>query len=203
MNHQHRIAAAGSGAAALALASCLALTACSGGQPGISAAGRPSASARALPSLSLPAQSLPSTGPVPADRKLAGIHACSLVPSSVVAQVLGSLSQPASGEGLLCFYNTQLSAGEGGPTYILTVLTRSGYEAAKAFSTGVGESGAAKYASVPGLGADAYSLSTDTGGPAYSLSAAQGGVAINVEVNDLGAGKAKARELVAAALAHL
>jgi hypothetical protein len=203
MNHQNRIAAAGSGAAALALASCLVLAGCSGGQPSVSAAGRPSASARALPSLSLPPQSLPSAGSVPADSKLAGIHACSLVPASVVAQVLGSLSEPASGDGLLCFYNTQLSAGEGGPSYVLTVLTRSGYEAAKAFSTGVGESGAAKYASVPGLGADAYSLSTDTGGPAYSLSAAKGGLAVNVEVNDLGAGKAKARELVATALAHL
>ncbi|HTZ23615.1 MAG TPA: hypothetical protein VMC83_06460 [Streptosporangiaceae bacterium] len=208
MNHQHRIAAAGSGVAALALASCLALTGCSGGQPSISAAGRPAASGPALPSgsgpsLSVPSLSVPSAGAASADRSLVGIHACSLVPASVVTQVLGSLSEPASGDGLLCFYNTQLSAGEGGPSYVLTVLTRSGYEAAKAFSTGVGESGAAKFASVTGLGADAYSLSTDSGGPAYSLSAAKGGVAVNVEVDDLGTGRAKARELVAAALAHL
>lgn len=203
MNHQHRIAAAGSGVAALALASCLAVTGCSGGQPSISAAGRPAASGPAQPSLSLPSLSVPSAGAAPADRSLVGIHACSLVPAGVVTQVLGSLSEPASGDGLLCFYNTQLSAGEGGPSYILTVLTRSGYEAAKAFATGVGQSGAAKFASVPGLGADAYSLSTDSGGPAYSLSAAKGGLAVNVEVNDLGPGKGKARELVAAALAHL
>jgi hypothetical protein len=198
MNHQHHIAAAGSGVAALALASCLALTGCAGGKSPSSAVARPGAPAPTLPSLSLPA-----TGPAPADRSLSGIHACSLVPASVVAQVLGTLSEPASGDGLLCFYNTQISAGEGGPSYILTVLTRSGYEAAKAFATGVGESGAAKFASVTGLGADAYSLSTDSGGPTYSLSAAKGGVAVNVEVNDLGPGKAKARELAAAALAHL
>lgn len=196
MNHQHRIAAAGSGAAALALASCLALTGCAGGHSASKAAGGPS-------SPTLPSLSLPPAGPTPGDRSLSGIHACSLVPASVVAQVLGTLSEPASGDGLTCFYNTQLSAGEGGPSYILSVLNRSGYEAAKAFATGTGESGAARYASVTGLGADAYSLSTDGGGPAYSLSAAKGGVAVNVEVDDLGPGKAKARELVAAALAHL
>jgi hypothetical protein len=200
MNHQHRIAAAGSGVAALALASCLALTGCSGGQPAISAAGQPGASSPTLPSLSLP-----SAGPTPANRSLSGIHVCSLVPTSVVAQVLGALSEPpaAPGDGLSCFYNTQLSPEEGGPSYILSVFTRSGYEASKAFATGVGESGAAQFASVNGLGADAFSLSTESGGPSYSLSAAEGGVAVNVEVDELGQGKAKARELVATALAHL
>jgi hypothetical protein len=54
-----------------------------------------------------------------------------------------------------------------------------------------------------GNGADAYSLSTDNGGPSYLLNAAEGGVGVSVEVNDLGPGKAKARELVATALAHL
>jgi hypothetical protein len=197
MNHQHRIAAAGSGVTALALASCLALAGCAGGQAASSAAGRPLASP-ALPSLSLP-----SAGPAGADRSLSGIHACSLVPASVVAQVLGALSEPPSGGGLLCIYNTQLSAGEGGPSYILTVLNRSGYEAAKAFATGASESGATKFASVTGLGADAFSLSTGSGGPSYSLSAVKGGVGVNVEVDELGPGKAKARELVATALAHL
>jgi hypothetical protein len=151
MNHQHRIAAAGSGVAALALASCLALTGCAGGQSASSAAGRPRASAPALPS---PSQ--PSAGPTRADRSLSGIHACSLVPARVVAQVLGGLSEPpaAPGDGLSCFYNTQLSAGEGGPSYILSVF---------------------------GLG----------------------GVGVNVEVDELGPSKAKARELAATALAHL
>jgi hypothetical protein len=205
MNHQHRIATAGSGVAALALASCLALAGCSGGQPASSAAGRPGTSAPALPALSAPSGSLPSAGPAPVDRSLSGIHACSLVPASVVAQVLGALSEPpaAPGDGLSCFYNTQLTAGEGGPSYILSVFTRSGYEESKAFATGVGESGAAQFTSVTGLGTDAFSLSTDSGGPSYSLSAVQGGVSVNVEVNDLGTGKAKARELVATALAHL
>jgi hypothetical protein len=200
MNHQHRIAAAGSGAAALALASCLALTGCAGGQSAGSAAGRPRASAPALPSLSLP-----PAGPAQADRSLSGIHVCSLVPKSVVAQVLGALSEPpaAPGDGLSCFYNTQLSAEEGGPSYILSVFTRSGYEAAKAFATGAAESGATQFASVTGLGADAFSLSTDSGGPSYSLSAVEGGVGVNVEVDELGPSKAKARELAAAALAHL
>jgi hypothetical protein len=200
MNHQHRIAAAGSGVAALALASCLALAGCAGGQSANSAAARPGASSPTLPSLSLP-----SAGPAQADRSLSGIHVCSLVPASVVAQVLGTLSEPpaAPGDGLSCFYNTQLSAEEGGPSYILSVFTRSGYEAAKAFATGAGESGATRFTSVPGLGADAFSLSTDSGGPSYSLSAVEGGVGVNVEVDELGPSKAKARELVATALAHL
>ena len=103
----------------------------------------------------------------------------------------------------MCIYNTQLSAEEGGPSYILTVFTRSGYEAAKAFATGAGESGATRFASVTGLGADAFSLSNDNGGPSYSLSAVEGGVGVNVEVDELGPGKAKARELAATALAHL
>ena len=198
MNHQHRIAAAGSGLAALALASCLALAGCAGGQSAGNAASRPRASAPALPSLSLP-----SAGTAQGDRSLSGIHACSLVPTSVVAQVIGALSEPPSGNGLLCIYNTQLSAEEGGPSYILTVLTRSGYEAAKEFGTGAGESGATRFTSVPGLGADAFSLSTDSGGPSYSLSAVEGGVGVNVEVDELGPSKAKARELAATALAHL
>jgi hypothetical protein len=198
MSHQHRIAAGGSGIAALALASCLALTGCAGGQPASSAAGRPGASSPTLPSLSLP-----SAGPAQADRSLSGIHACSLVPKTVVAQVLGALSEPPSGDGLLCIYNTQLSAGEGGPSYILTVFTRSGYEASKAFGTGAAESGATQFASVTGLGADAFSLSTDSGGPSYSLSAVEGGAGVNVEVDELGPAKAKARELAATALAHL
>jgi hypothetical protein len=198
MNHQERTAAAGSGATALALAACLAIAGCSGGQPASSAARRTGGSAPALPSLSVP-----SAGSTTADRSLSGIHACSLVPASVVANVLGSLSEPASGDGLLCIYNTQLSAGEGGPSYILTVLTRSGYEASKAFATGAAESGATKFTSVAGLGSDAFSISNDSGGPSYSLSAVQGGVAVNVEVDDLGPGKAKARQLVATALAHL
>lgn len=200
MNHQQRIAAAGSGVAALALASCLALTGCAGGQSASSAAGRTRASAPVLPSLSLP-----SAGPARADRSLSGIRVCLLVPASVVAQVLGALSEPpaAPGDGLSCFYNTQLSANEGGPSYILSVFTRSGYEASKAFATGAAESGATQFASVTGLGADAFSLSTDSGGPSYSLSAVEGGVGVNVEVDELGPSKAKARELAATALAHL
>src|ERR1700689_3801953 len=88
MNDQHRIAAAGSGVAALALASCLAVTGCAGGRSADNAASRPLASAPALPALSLP-----SAGPARGDRSLSGIHACSLVPTSVVAQVLGALSE--------------------------------------------------------------------------------------------------------------
>ncbi len=195
MHHQHRTAAAGFGVAWVALASCLALTGCAGAQSVSSAPGPAPASS----------PTLPSAGPVSAGRSLSGIHACSLVPASVVAQVLGTLSEPpaAPGDGLSCFYNTQLSAGEGGPSYILSVFTRSGYETAKAFASGAAESGAAQFASVPGLGADAYSLSTDSGGPSYSLNAVEGGVGVSVDVNDLGPGKAKARELVATALAHL
>lgn len=179
---------------------CL-ITGCSGGQPALSPApGKPAINPLAG---TLPTQASPT---VP-DSSLAGIHACKLVPASVVSQVLGPLlERPAeTSNGKDCFYNTEISAGNGGPSYILSVTTRSGYEAAKAFAEGVAESDskAERFAITHDLGDDAFSIATDTGGPDYSLWAAKAGRAVEVNVNDLGKGVPRAHDLIATALRGL
>jgi hypothetical protein len=67
----------------------------------------------------------------------------------------------------------------------------------------VGESGAEQFGAPRGLGDDAFSISTDSGAPDYSLWAAKGGRAVEVNVNDLGQGPVRARDLVGTALSHL
>ena len=101
------------------------------------------------------------------------------------------------------FYNTVLSGGNGDPSYILSVTTRSGYAAAKAFAQGVAQSGAERFAAARGLGDDSFSISTDTGAPDYSLWAAKAGRAVEINVNDLSQGPARAHDLVATALSCL
>ena len=170
---------------------CL-LTGCASGQPTVS----PLASALASS----------SSSPGAPDSSLSGIHACQLVPASVVARVLGPLLERPyqTQDGLECFYNTAVPGG-GGPSYILTVTTRSGYEAAKAFAEGVAESGSKleRYTSARDLGDDTFSISTDTGAPDYSLWVAKAGLGIEVNVNDLRQGVTRAHDLVAAALSRL
>jgi len=138
------------------------------------------------------------------NRSLTGIHACQLVSSSVEAQVLGPLlDRPyETSDGLECFYTTAVPGG-GGPTYILTVTTRSGYEAAKSFADGVAASGAEKLVTIRDLGDDAFSISSDSGGPDYSLWAAKAGVGVEVNVNDISQGVTRAHQLVVAALGKL
>src|SRR5690242_10887367 len=115
----------------LALVGLCFVTGCASGQAA------PSAVAGSLPASS--SRSLPSTA---ADSSLSGVHACGLVPASVVARVLGPLLERPyeTQDGLKCFYNTATQGG-GGPSYILTVATRSGFEAAKSFAEGVAQSG--------------------------------------------------------------
>jgi hypothetical protein len=124
----------------------------------------------------------------------------------VVAQVLGPLLERPheTQDGLKCFYNTAAQGG-GGPSYALTVATRSGFEAAKSFAEGVAQSGtgAARVSTVHDLGSDTFSVSSDSGGPDYSLWAVKAGFGIEVNVNDLGQGVNRAHDLAAAALSRL
>jgi hypothetical protein len=173
-------------------------TGCAGGQPAVSPlAGNPLAS-------SAPGNPLASSSPGVPDSSLAGIHACQLVAANVVAQVLGALLERPyeTSDGLECFYNTAAPGG-GGPSYILTVTKRSGFEAAKSFAEGVAQSGAGRVAFGHDLGDDTFSITTDSGGPDYSLWAAKGGVSVEVDVDDIGQGVARAHDLVAAALNRL
>jgi hypothetical protein len=132
------------------------------------------------------------------------VRACGLVPASVVAKVLGALLERPyqSPDGRDCFYETAVPGG-GGPTYILSVITRSGYEASKSFAEGVSESGAGRIVNAPGLGDDAFALTTPTGQD-YTLSAVRGGAGLSVDVDDKSSpGVRNAHALLAAALVQL
>lgn len=120
----------------------------------------------------------------PPDASLTGIHACRLISSSAVSSVIGKLSEPAyqTPDGLACFYEPALPGGVG-PTIIVTVLKRSGYDASKAFVQGVDESNPklANFVAIHGLGDDGFSTHGSTGQD-FNLYAASGGRAVNVSV---------------------
>jgi hypothetical protein len=182
---------------------CL-ITGCSGGLPAVSQA-HTGPGGNPLAGNPLSGDPLAATAPAgPPDASLAGVHACSLIPAPVVARILGPLLDKPyqSPDGLDCFYETAVPGG-GGPTYILTVFTRTGFDASKAFAQGAAQAGSAKFAAEPGLGDDAFALITDTGAPGYTLSAVKAGKAVDVNVDDLGQGVRNARELVAVALGRL
>ena len=178
---------------------CL-ITGCSGGLPVASPA-------HTSPPAGNPLAGNPLAGsapPGPPDASLAGVHACGLVPAAVVAKVLGGLlDRPyQSPDGRDCFYQTAVPGG-GGPNYILSVITRSGYEASKTFALGASETGAARLINVPGLGDEAFAL-TAAKGPSYGLWAVRGGAGVSVTVNDKSSpGVRSAHELLAAALGKL
>ena len=92
-----------------------------------------------------------------------------------------------------------------GPTIIVTVLKRSGYEASKAFVQGVQESNPkmANYVPIHGLGDDAFSTHSSTGQD-FDLYAASGGRAVNVSVaSTTAAAQRQAMTLTKAALGAL
>ena len=128
---QHRHLAAGLCLAGVSLIGA-SLAGCGGGSAA-SAAGALGAGTAA---------SLGSAGAFgPPDASLTGIHACQLIAGPTVSSVIGRLSEPAyqTPDGLACFYRPAVPGGVG-PTIIVTVLKRSGYEASKAFVQGVEES---------------------------------------------------------------
>lgn len=138
----------------------------------------------------------------PADASLAGIHACKLIAPATVKLVIGRLFRPPYQTGQSCFYEPAVPGGAG-PEVILTVMTRTGYEAARAFEQGASASGAIKFQTVGGLGDSAYATA-DTGGPEYELSVASGGRAISISVNSTqSADEHRVMELMQDALAHL
>ena len=142
----------------------------------------------------------------PPDASLTGIHACQLIAGPTVSSVIGKLSEPAyqTPDGLACFYEPAVPGGVG-PTVIVTVLKRSGYEASKAFVQGVEESNPkmANYVAIHGLGEDAFSTHSSTGQD-FDLYAASGGRAVNVSVaSTTAAAQRQAMTLTKAALAAL
>jgi hypothetical protein len=143
----------------------------------------------------------------PPDASLSGIRACHLIPGPTALSVIGKLSEPAyqTPDGLACFYEPAVPGGVG-PTIIVTVLKRSGYEASKSFVQGVEESnpGAANYVDIHGVGDDAFSTHGGQGAQDYNVYAALGGRAVNVSVASLTpVARQQAMALTKAALAAL
>jgi hypothetical protein len=194
---QHRHLAAGLCLAGVSLLGA-GLAGCGGG-PAATAAGALGAAGTAA-SLGGPGDSGPP------DASLTGIHACQLIAGPTVSSVIGKLSEPAyqTPDGLACFYEPAVPGGVG-PTIIVTVLKRSGYEASKAFVQGVEESNPkmANYVPIHGLGDDAFATHSSAGQD-YDLYAASGGRAVNVSVaSTTAAAQRQAMTLTKAALGAL
>ena len=181
------------GLAVSGLASCLALTACGGGLPAPRATGQLFGAPGAQQQW-------------PADSSLAGVHACKLIPAATIAQTLGQLEEPPteSADGLTCFYNTQISSAEGGPSFILSIIERSGYEAAKTIADSEAQAHLLHLASVGGIGDEGFATSVSTGGPSYDVRVARGGAGAEILVNSvMPANEQQAERLVALALARI
>ena len=78
-----------------------------------------------------------SGGSPPADASLTGVHACKLIDATVIRSVIGPLFRAPYEvpDGLECFYEPAVPGGAG-PDVIVTVMPRSGFEAAEAFDQG-------------------------------------------------------------------
>ena len=181
------------------LASCLALTACGGGQPAVGGRPAPSATGQLFGAAS-------AQQDWPADSSLAGVHACKLIPAATIARTLGQLEEPPaeSADGLTCFYNTQISSAEGGPSFILSIIERSAYEAAKTIADSEAQAHLLHLASVTGIGDEGFATSVSTGGPSYVVRVARGGAGAEMLVNSVtSANEQQAERLVALALARI
>jgi len=198
-------AAALSALAPVAALAALTVTGC-GGQAPLALPATPPASAATAqaPTQSAQsarsAQSAQSAQSAPADTSLSGVHACALVPKATVA-ALGQLSSPAapSSDGLTCFYNLT-----GGPSYIVSVISRSQYELTKTIDTSEAQAGLVQLTRTHGLGDEGFAISSTSGGPVYNVVAAKGGAAVNVTLDSVEpANEQRADQLVAAALAGL
>jgi len=179
--------------------SCIALTGCGGGQPATHT-GQPAPHATSQLFGGSEQQQWP------ADRSLAGIHACQLIPAATIAQTLGQLEeQPTeAADGLACFYNTRFSSEDAGPSYILTIVKRSAYEAAKTIADSEAEAHLLHLAPVSGIGDEGFATSISTGGPSYDVTVAKGGAAAEIQVNSvMSASEQHAERLVALAVAKL
>jgi hypothetical protein len=146
-----------------------------------------------------------SGGSPPADASLTGVHACKLIDATVIRSVIGPLFRAPYEvpDGLECFYEPAVPGGAG-PDVIVTVMPRSGFEAAEAFDQGAAQAGAITFATVPGLGDSGYTTSQSNGAQHYSVSAARGGRAVGISVASTSpAAERQVMELMQAAITHL
>lgn len=190
--HTRLIALAGLAAVGLALAAC-------GAPPQPPAAARTSATAP-VPLSSAGGQ------PAPADRSLAGLHACALIPAATVTATIGQLEEPPteSPDGLTCFYNTRQNSESAGPSYILDITTRSLYEVAKSLADGEAQAKVVQLVPISGIGDEGYSTADSAGEPQYHATVAKGGAAAAIQVNSvMPAAEQHAQRMLAMAVARL
>ena len=143
-----------------------------------------------------------ATGSEPADASLSGIHACKLITASVVRSALGALNTPPAEtrSGLYCLYEQAVPGGVG-LAVTMTIIERSGYDAAKEVTQAANGAQGTRYVPVSGLGDDAFG---SIGQQSYVLSAARGGRAISMQVDSVSpAAQRSAMELMRAAIANL
>ena len=192
------------GLAVACAVACIALAGCGGGLP--AAGGQPAGGGQPAPHPTGQLFGADTQQNWPADSSLAGVHACKLIPAATIAQMFGQLEEPPaeSSDGLTCFYNTQISSAEGGPSFILSIIERSTYEAAKTIADSEAQAHLLHLAAVSGIGDEGYATSVSTGGPSYDMSAAKGGVAADILVDSVTpANEQQAEHLVALALARI
>jgi len=90
------------------------------------------------------------------------------------------------------------------PSYILTIVKRSAYEAAKTIADSEAEAHLLHLAPVSGIGDEGFATSISTGGPSYDVTVAKGGAAAEIQVNSvMSASEQHAERLVALAVAKL
>lgn len=188
--------------AGLALAGCGSASPAAPAAPGAASAVAPGAASAAVPG------PLSSAGDqaVPADRSLAGLHACALIPAATVTAALGQLEEPPteSSNGLTCFYNTRQNSESAGPSYILDITTRSAYEVTKSLADGEAEAKLVRLVPIRGIGDEGYSIADSKGGPDYNATVAKGGVAAAIQVNSVSpADEQQAQRLLAVVVTHL
>lgn len=186
------------------LAAGLALAGCGSASPAASAV---SAVAPGAASATVPGPP-PSAGDqsAPADRSLAGLHACALIPAATVTATLGQLEEPPteSSDGLACFFNTRQNSESAGPSYILDITTRSAYEVTKSLADGEAEAKLVRLVPIRGIGDEGYSTADSKGGPGYNATVAKGGAAAAIQVNSVSpADEQQAQRLLAVVVTHL
>ena len=183
-------------------AAVLAVAAC-GGTPGAgSAPGQAPPASAGQASQANAGNTSAASGPEPTDASLAGIHACKLISAPAARSALGSLNAPPAETpgGLYCLYEQAVPGGVG-LSVTMTIIERSGYDAAKEFTAAANGVQGTRYVPVSGIGDDAYA---SIGPQSYVLSAARGGRAISMQVDGVSpAARQAASELMKSAIVNL
>lgn len=143
-----------------------------------------------------------ASGSAPADASLSGIHACKLISASVVQSALGKLNSPPAetSSGTYCLYEQAVPGGVGF-SVTMTIIERSGYDAAKEITQAANGELGTRYVPLSGIGDDAYA---SIGPQSYVLSAARGGRAISLQIDSTTpAAQRAASELIKPAITNL